>query len=445
MLVYLALCVGAVGGVLSAPLPSPPPTMMWSQWGHDSRHTSQSAFAGPHGNGVTLGVGARFTVRVNGAALAPGVVDGVGNVYLAHGGAVSAIEGMSGSVMWNTSIGAAVSSLAPAVDAGAVYVVDSAACVHGLDAGGGAVRWTSCFPAGDSIVGGVVVDAQGELYVVCQSGRVTKLAPAVGGKLRWSTVVNGTLSSAAAVASDTGVVYVGSSAGQVHALDAGSGAVQWTCAVPVADDGGVSTPVIGADRLYVGGQGTVSAVTLAGLPAGTFQCPVGGAVPAPAIDTVSGMVYVSCPGTSPTRVIATTGYVECYGVGSYGESERVGVGVAVDGGRTFLRIVVLDRCLQVAPCSVCWRPCHDTRCGKCPRPCWHQRRHWMSTASCTSCRRRRWRTAPMYWHSTAPRVSSCGITPCWVCRHRRRRCPKTALCTSVRPMASCSHCMTTCR
>ena len=319
MLVYLALCVGAVGGVLSAPLPSPPPTMMWSQWGHDSRHTSQSAFAGPHGNGVTLGVGARFTVRVNGAALAPGVVDGVGNVYLAHGGAVSAIEGMSGSVMWNTSIGAAVSSLAPAVDAGAVYVVDSAACVHGLDAGGGAVRWTSCFPAGDSIVGGVVVDAQGELYVVCQSGRVAKLAPAVGGKLRWSTVVNGTLSSAAAVASDTGVVYVGSSAGQVHALDAGSGAVQWTCAVPVADDGGVSTPVIGADRLYVGGQGTVSAVTLAGLAAGTFQCPVSGAVPAPAIDTVSGMVYVSCPGTSPTRVTATTGYVECYGVGLHAD------------------------------------------------------------------------------------------------------------------------------
>jgi outer membrane protein assembly factor BamB len=206
---------------------------------------------GPNRTGVVLGPGpvGQPTIvwerSVGGAITAnmPAVVAGV--LYVADaGGGVTAFDAATGNQRWGISLGSAANT-SPAVGDGLVVVGDAAGDIVALDIRDGTRRWA--FPTGGEvrsspgIVDGIVYDgsADGNLYA---------LDLATGAK-RWAFPTGGAISRTAAI--DGAVVYVGSDGGIVNAVDAASGIGRWQ---RVLGPGQVSSLAVDAG-LVVAGSG----------------------------------------------------------------------------------------------------------------------------------------------------------------------------------------------
>jgi outer membrane protein assembly factor BamB len=155
-------------------------------------------------------------------------------------------------VIWEQSVGGAITANMPAVVAGVVYVADAGGGVTAFDAATGARRWEvplgSAANTSPAVGGGVVV-------VGDAAGDVVALDIRDGGR-RWAFRTGGEVRSSAAILE--GVVYVGSADGNLYAIDLASGAERWRFAV----GGAISrSPAIDAGVVYVGAaEGIFSAV-----------------------------------------------------------------------------------------------------------------------------------------------------------------------------------------
>ena len=182
-------------------------------------------------------------------AVANGVVY-VGSVF----GTMYALDANSGNVLWSyVPQGGSVNS-SPAVVNGVVYVGADNFYVYALDAATGNVIWRyrtdSAVSSSPSVTGGVVYVASADtVYALTASA----------GTLLWSTPVSSLISGSTTVAYSRVFVCAWDGTTGMAALNAQTGAVQWT--YPSAQCEGPSSPTVANGVVYVGSQdGYVSAL-----------------------------------------------------------------------------------------------------------------------------------------------------------------------------------------
>jgi len=222
----------------------------------------------------------------------PAVINGV--VYIgSYDGNVYALNAETGAKLWSYATGNLYLDSSPAVANGVVYV--SSGNVYALNASTGALLWSYTTGGGSSstgallwsyTTGGLYLDsspavANGVVYVGSEAGNVYALNASTGALL-WSKEASA--ESSPAVANE--VVYVGSGRGGVYALNASTGALLWS----YTTGGGPSSPAVANGLVYVGGGDNMYALN-ASTGALLFSYPTGGEVwSSPAV--VNGVVYI---------------------------------------------------------------------------------------------------------------------------------------------------------
>lgn len=141
-------------------------------------------------------------------------------------GTVSAVSVASGELLWRVDVGAPVSATA-AVDDGWAYVPDRAGFVHALSLADGSERWTASVGSeiltSPGVAGGVVVTGSRGTDIVA-------FAIDTGEQVWRLPLGTSWAESSIEVHDDT--IYAGSSnLGQILAIDAATGAVQWRAEV----------------------------------------------------------------------------------------------------------------------------------------------------------------------------------------------------------------------
>lgn len=172
-------------------------------------------------------------------------------------GAIEAYDPGDGSPLWKTET---KEGLFPphasdgsvfAVDDDAVYVVHNRGFVLALSLADGDERWRSSVPTRPHrprlVDGAVVCGASGG----SGGGGAVVALDAADGSERWRVETERTVGTAVGVnrRADEPVVYAGTIDGTVLALSAGDGSERWRASV---DDWVATTPVVAADRLWVG-------------------------------------------------------------------------------------------------------------------------------------------------------------------------------------------------
>jgi outer membrane protein assembly factor BamB len=172
----------------------------------------------------------------------------------------------AGAVKWKFKTGAAVIS-SPAIVGGVVYVGSSDGYLYAVDEETGAQRWK--FSAGEPIVSspavanGVVyfVGTDGALYALTADSGASKWAFATSGEHRFEAKGLHGLTPASQDIPDpmdiflsspavfNGLVYFGSTDGNVYAVNASSGVLQWTFAT---HDVVHASPAIANNTVYIG-------------------------------------------------------------------------------------------------------------------------------------------------------------------------------------------------
>jgi outer membrane protein assembly factor BamB len=231
---------------------------------------------------------------------APTIVDGAVHLNSAVGD-VYAVNASSGALLWRSSIG--VSGLSPAVANGIVYVGNGAG-LFALDAKTGVLLWNSFDVA--SIFNSPAV-ANGLVYVGFfiqgSTGFGVAAFDAKTGVQRWIYAAESNLDNVGQIVGSSpavadGMVYIGSEAGTVYALDANTGTLKWT----YQTGGTVNTsPAVANGVVYLtDGKKDIALnaatgrllwsypITNATLPPGT----IGFGASSPAI--VNGVAYFSC-------------------------------------------------------------------------------------------------------------------------------------------------------
>lgn len=247
------------------------------------------------------------------------------NVYFtANNGQVTVLR-PKGGVMWSKTINTTISSIAPAVYYGIVYVGADDGNMYAFNYNTGALLWT--LPTGGPILSSTIIAAgtayfassDSKLYAIpaettttpkvkwtFQTGGPISATPALGkggtvyvasqdnnvyaisktGSLLWKFSTGGSITSSLAVAN--GLVYVGSSDHTLYALNATTGALAWSQPTngPIT-----SSPAVDKNNVYIGSQdGSLYAFNaLTGSPKWSYT--TGGFVNStPAV--ANGVVYV---------------------------------------------------------------------------------------------------------------------------------------------------------
>jgi eukaryotic-like serine/threonine-protein kinase len=213
--------------------------------------TAQSTF---HGNVARTGVysspgpvrfgGLKWTFNTGGPIVgSPAVVDDV--VYIASfSGQLFAIDQQSGKEKWKFTSRMPIAS-SPAVDGGVVYVVSSTGALVALDAATGATRWVfatdserkfeaknlhgylsaaQTIPDAWDIFTSSPAVANGRVFFGAGDGNVYAVE-ATSGILQWTFVTGDVVHASPAVVGKT--VYVGSWDSTLYAIDASTGAQKW--------------------------------------------------------------------------------------------------------------------------------------------------------------------------------------------------------------------------
>jgi len=236
-----------------------------------------------------------LTGQIKWSAVTGGKVDATpavvcGTVYVGAGdGTVYAFDKKTGRRLWSYATGSVIYS-SPAVWNGIVFIGSTNSTLYALDASTGALVWSV-------LLGGAVnstpVVADRVLYVGSADGSLYAL-DAVAGAILWTGPTGGEVSSPAVW---DGKVFVGSSAGLLHAFASG-GCGSATCSPIWVGDPGTGTassPAIAYGRVYIGGSdGKLYAFNANGCGDSTcsedWAAPTGGSIGGgPAI--ANGVVY----------------------------------------------------------------------------------------------------------------------------------------------------------
>ncbi|MCB2116925.1 MAG: PQQ-binding-like beta-propeller repeat protein [Rhodobacteraceae bacterium] len=195
----------------------------------------------------------------SGDASGGGIAFGEGRVFVTTGfGELVALDPASGAVAWRQRFDSAVGG-APAVSEGRVYVVARDASAWTVRASDGKVEWTLPGTPSASGVMGVSAPAVDARQVVFpfSSGQMVAVSKDQGTGL-WGTQVAGQRRGRAyAQLSDLtgdpviadGVVYAGSSAGRLSAVNADTGLTVWS-----ARDGALSPVVVAGGSVFMVGD-----------------------------------------------------------------------------------------------------------------------------------------------------------------------------------------------
>jgi outer membrane protein assembly factor BamB len=206
---------------------------------------------GPGRTGLVIGPGPTgqptiiWERSVGGAITAnmPAVVAGV--VYVADaGGGVTAFDAATGDMRWAIPLGSAANT-SPAVGAGLVVVGDAAGDVVALDLRDGMRRWA--FHTGGEVRSSAAI-LDGVVYQGSGDGNLYAIDLATGAE-RWRFATGGAISRSPAI--EGGLVYVGATGGVFSAVDAASGIRRWQ---KVLGPGQITSPAA-AEGLVVAGSG----------------------------------------------------------------------------------------------------------------------------------------------------------------------------------------------
>lgn len=174
----------------------------------------------------------------------PGITATGGVVYVRGRDRVWAIEGDSGSVLWQTDA-SAFEAHAPAVAGDTIYVGGTEGRIHALAAPNGTERWRAELPgavdSAPTYADGTVVAESGDI-----AGRITALDAADGDE-QWHASIHRHGIGSPAVAD--GTVYTASQERWIYAFDATDGTRIWR-----TRNEGVqrSSPAVVDDTVYVG-------------------------------------------------------------------------------------------------------------------------------------------------------------------------------------------------
>lgn len=175
-------------------------------------------------------------------------------------GTLHAVRLADGQRAWAFATGAAIQGAALVV-AESVFALNDSGTVFSLDRTTGALRWKTSIGGGDvprrlpaatefsyDFAGAAPVCADGVLYIPSAQGEVLALA-ADTGEIQWRTAVGGLLRASVCVADDR--VVVGSWSGRVTTLRREDGATLWTFSTggPIT-----SAPVRCGDAVLVGSR-----------------------------------------------------------------------------------------------------------------------------------------------------------------------------------------------
>ncbi len=183
-----------------------------------------------------------------GKMLPPVVDDGViivtsieGNYYYGYYGAIRAYDAVTGSHLWGLTGGWGYAR--PCMHLGKVYITGSSFDLTCLDALTGATVWTR--PGDESSTGPTLY--AGKLYIRSTAGLLA-LDPDTGAII-WSAAVLGSYDPLVAANGQLFRVGGGDGYGEVSAVDAETGAINWTRTI---DDGRIFVaPAAAGDKLFV--------------------------------------------------------------------------------------------------------------------------------------------------------------------------------------------------
>ena len=164
---------------------------------------------------------------------------------------------------WSRSIGEGSSesarlTAAPIVTGGKVFTIDTQAVVRSFEAASGAPGWSTAVTGTEgevvdraALYGGGLASGAGRLYATNGLGHVTALSPE-NGAIIWTAKPLGPLRGAPSFAN--GSVYVMTQDNQLAALDAATGATQWTAAAAMEIAGvfGAASPAVGRGTVIAG-------------------------------------------------------------------------------------------------------------------------------------------------------------------------------------------------
>jgi len=180
-----------------------------------------------------------------------------------------------GHIIWSYRTGFLVWSAPSFSDDGCVYLPGFDHDFHALDMESGKPRWK--IDLHGSLVSSAAVDDDGMIYVASFNGNVYAIDPGNArgnrkgtrkGKLKWTFQTGGHVYASPAVAPD-GVVYVGSTSGTFHAIEAATGAQKWSfyigdairCSASIGPDPERAEPYL---VYFGGGDGMLYAMTPGG-------------------------------------------------------------------------------------------------------------------------------------------------------------------------------------
>lgn len=251
---------GAQNKTVAINLPAAANLGEWAQTGGNARHSL------PHGAlsanpsavwSVKVGAGNTRDARI---AAAP-VVAGHRVFAVDQAAQVTALAASNGAVLWQSAVGsdaAQVSGGGLAVAADRLFVAVGAGDVVALDVASGAEIWRQHLASGLS--GAPLVEGN-SVYVIARDGSATALNMATG-RIEWTSEGLGKTAGvmgAGSAASDGGMIYLPFAGGQIQAMSA-DGTTQWQGAIAgkrlgraYAGFGDVTgDPVVANGVVYVG-------------------------------------------------------------------------------------------------------------------------------------------------------------------------------------------------
>jgi outer membrane protein assembly factor BamB len=158
-------------------------------------------------------------------------------------GALAALDQDTGMVVWEEDVGSPIRG-SPAMNDALVFVGTESGEVVAAPATGGGLAWRRDLESGPVLASLLVADDV--LYAGTDAGILFALDPAIGAE-QWKLDVGGAVTRGPAFGD--GVLYVGAAGGRFSAIDVATHAIRWTADLGAGE---VGTPTLGNGLVYAG-------------------------------------------------------------------------------------------------------------------------------------------------------------------------------------------------